>query len=114
MTPHDHDLPTNDQPPEKKPEAFCVEFKPTIWHRLGFGECSAPRLEDKDYPGMAPATLQTRVLIHFGWSDRLRLLISGNAMVHTSHKTEEPIEGRVVSTSAVSVMCPGAVKVVKP
>jgi hypothetical protein len=92
--------------PEKTSEATCVTFKPTIWHRLGFGETSAPIIEDEDYPHLAPGGMTTEVRICFDWKDRLRLLLTGWVMVAIRHKTVLPVEGQVVSTSSVSVMRP--------
>jgi hypothetical protein len=91
---------------EKKPLGYCVEFKPTIWHRLGFGECSAPMIEDEDYPHLAPGGMTTEVRIHFDWKDRLRLLFTGWAMVATRLKTPQIVDGQVISTSSVSVLRP--------
>ncbi len=74
-----------------------LEYKPTlkqrIIRRLGFGYPGRPDMEDlEDAPNLAPGYLTQTVEIHFNWRDRLRLLISGIAVVEISTKTDKPID----------------------
>jgi hypothetical protein len=87
-------------------QGFCTKFKPTIWHRLGFGECSAPRPDSEEtLEGYAPSWFIVGTRIHLGWQDRLRMLITGNLMVECAVKTDVAIS-KSKASSAVSVLPP--------
>jgi hypothetical protein len=89
---------------------YYATSRPTIWQRLGFGECSAPRPEEEEHlEGFAASWLMTDTRIRLDWKDRLRVLLSGNLMVSCATKTDHPV-GKCFSRSAVSVMAPGAIK----
>lgn len=82
------------------------KFKPTIWHRLGFGECRAPRPDSEEYlEGFAPSWLIVGTRIHLDWKDRLRMLVTGNLMVECAVKTDATIS-KSQASSAVSVLPP--------
>jgi hypothetical protein len=82
--------------------AFAQEFRPTLWHRLGFGASYvAPWDESDDAKYMV-----TTVTVQFDWLDRLRILLTGRAHVFTRSRTEHDA-GRVESRSAVGVVGPG-------
>lgn len=51
----------------------AMVYHPTMWHRLGFGHCSA----DLD---VEESTLH-EIYIRLDWRDRLRILASGCGMV---------------------------------
>lgn len=85
---------------------FAQTYKPTLWKRLGFGHCSAPVMDEEDYPQLAPGALSLDTYLHFDWKDRIRLLISGNAMVSVRCKTNVIID-HAVSLSRTSVLPPG-------
>lgn len=94
-------------PDETGGGAFYAVHHPTIWQRLGFGRCRAPRPEEDEYAeGFAPSWLVTGVVCHLDWRDRLRVLVSGNLHVECALKTDVVVE-RSRSTSAVSVLPPG-------
>lgn len=76
-----------------------------IWQLLGFGECSNPNPWPDEMEGMAPAYLATNTLIHLDFWDRLRILLSGKAMVAASTKTDVIVK-RAVSASNTSVLSP--------
>jgi hypothetical protein len=91
---------------EDRSQGYCVEFKPTIWHRLGFGEVSAPRPEeDETIEGYAPSWFIVGTRVHLDWRDRLRVLITGNLMVESAVKTDAVIN-KSYATSAVGVLPP--------
>jgi hypothetical protein len=84
-----------------EPQALAQAFKPTVWHRLGFGHAHvAPWDESDDAKYMV-----TTVTIQFDWLDRLRLLLTGRTQVFTRSLTEHDA-GRVESRSAVGVLGP--------
>ena len=89
-----------------EPEAYYVEFKPDLWHRLGFRECGAPMMEDEEFPDLAVGRMTTHTTIVLDWKDRLRLLVSGRLMCSMSQKTDVMVN-TCVSRSQVSVMRPG-------
>lgn len=81
---------------------YAQEFRPSIWHRLGFRGCYvAPWDESDDVKYMV-----SDVFIKFDWLDRLRLLLTGRVHVFVRTKTENDA-GAVESRSNVSVMPPG-------
>lgn len=86
----------------------CWASKPTIWHRLGFGECSAPHLEDDQFDDrFAPGQISTSVYGVLDWRDRLRVLISGRIKTATAIKTDVVVV-QSYSECAFSVLPPGA------
>lgn len=87
-------------------QGFCEEFKPTIWQRLGFGECRAPRPDDEEHlEGYAPSWFMVVTRAHLDWKDRLRLLVTGNLMVECALKTDVAI-GKSKASTAVSILRP--------
>lgn len=85
----------------------CAVNSTTIWHKLsqflGYGDCLQPDFEGDPYDvDYAEASLQSVVFIHFGIVDRLRLLLTGNAIVRTSIKTDV-IVTRSYSKSNISI-----------
>lgn len=80
-------------------------YKPTIWQRMGFGECAAPPLDDEDYPAMAVGRLITETVIHLSWQDRIRMLVSGKLMSCVSQKTDIGVT-HCVSKASTSVLPP--------
>ena len=82
---------------------YCSEFKPTIWHRLGFGRahCSLPEKDERFVDG----ALTTESTIHLDWLDRFRALISGR--IHHVTKTQTDVTVNYArSISSVKVMPP--------
>ena len=91
--------------------AFYSVHKPTLWERLGFRECYAPRPpEMEEAPGWSESWFIVVTRVHLDWKDRLRLLISGNLMIDHAIKTDVPI-ARSQATSAISVLPPRSVKI---
>lgn len=86
--------------PLARMDAGYQEFKPTIWHRLGFGHAGVADWEDAN---MAEGAITTDVVVVLGWGDRLRLLITGRLHVAIRTKTEKTID-RAISKSAVRVL----------
>ncbi len=78
---------------------YASVFKPTIWHRLGFGHAHVPPFNDDDD---AKYTCSDIVCV-FDWKDRLRLLITGRLSIALRVKTEHDA-GQVEGRSAVRVM----------
>lgn len=83
-------------------------FKPTIWHRLGFGHAHVPvtdMTEDQDgrcADGLLATSMVTETHVHFDFVDRLRLLVTGRLHVFVrTRSANDP--GRVESRSAVRV-----------
>ena len=101
MTPPMSKAPSNEVV-DDKPQYLA--FKPSIWNRLGFHSCAA-YLDDKDYPDMANAYIDTDVYAHLSWMDRIRILISGKVMVSLATKTNVIVE-RALSASKISVLPP--------
>jgi hypothetical protein len=90
--------------------AYCAEYRPSIWNRLGFCSCSAPCPDADEFAeGWAPSWLMVETRVHLGWKDRLRVLISGNLMTDCAVKTDVPI-ARSRATSVVSVLPPGRIR----
>lgn len=88
---------------------YCVEYKPTIWERLGFGYAHVPRL-DEDFissEGFHPGYVIVGNRIKLDWIDRLRVLLSGGVDVETCLLTEVA-PGKTLATSAIKVLPPGA------
>lgn len=90
--------------------AFTQAFRPTIWHRLGFGHCHVAPWGDKGEAergedGLLVTSLVTETHVHFGFIDRLRILITGNVHVFVRTRSEND-PGRAESRSAVSVKPP--------
>jgi hypothetical protein len=86
--------------------------KPTIaqklWIFLGFRKGHAPRPdEDELKDGWAPSWFCVETYIHLDWSDRLRVLISGNLHIDHAIKTDLPIN-KSNAVSAVGILPPGA------
>lgn len=81
---------------------YAQAFKPTIWHRLGFGHAHVPpwdapdKTEDDHY-------CCTDVVVVLDWKDRLRMLVTGRLGVAVRVKTEHDA-GRVEGRTAVKVM----------
>ncbi len=99
-------------------EAFASEFKPTIWHRLGFGHAYVAPWGDEPHPwgkefsevteergsdGLLLTSLTTETRVHFDWLDRLRILVTGRVHVFVRTRSEHD-PGRADSRSAVRVM----------
>lgn len=83
-------------------QAYAQAFKPTIWHRLGFGHAHVapwdePDKEDDDHYVM------TDIVVTVDWKDRLRLLLTGLLSVAVRVKTEHEA-GRCEGRSHVKVM----------
>ena len=96
--------------PDAQNAFYCVH-KPTLWERMGFGTCRAPRpSEMEEAEGWAESWFIVVTRAHLDWKDRLRLLISGNLMIDHAIKTDVPI-GRSQATSAISVLPPRSVKI---
>lgn len=84
----------------------CVEFKPTIWHRLGFGGTYVD-FPDEEAPNMASGAISTEIYIRLGWQDRLRFMVTGCLMVATKTKTDVIVD-TAICRSSVGVMWPKA------
>lgn len=87
--------------------AFASEFKPTIWHRLGFGHAHVAPWGDEDDAGRCPdgllaTSLVTETHVRFDLIDRLRILITGRVHVFVRTRSERD-PGRAESRSAVRV-----------
>ena len=77
-----------------------------FWSWLGCGKCRAPRPEEDEFAeGYAPSWFIVETFVCLDWKDRLRLLLSGKAMVQAAVKTDVQIT-RSRSTSAFSVLRP--------
>lgn len=97
--------------PFNDPHAFAQEFKPTIWHRLGFGHAHVPAETEEEEQrlkthGYAEGSLTLDTVVHFDWLDMLRLLISRRLSVAARTKCDV-LPMRSVSASAVRVLPPG-------
>jgi hypothetical protein len=79
------------------------EFKPTIWHRLGFGRArrSLPEQDERFVEG----ALVTESTIYLDWTDRFRTLISGRINHVTITQTDVSVNC-ARSVSSVKVMPP--------
>jgi hypothetical protein len=90
--------------------AYYAVSRPTLWQRLGFGECHALRHDEDEYAeGFAPSWFIVGTRIRLDWKDRLRALVSGNLMVECACKTDAIIK-KSRATSAVSVLPPGPIR----
>ncbi len=73
---------------------YAQEFKPTIWHRLGFGHAGiAPWNDDDDAHYIVNDTV-----VVFDWRDRLRILVTGR--IHVTARTRTETEVKHVETRA--------------
>jgi hypothetical protein len=86
--------------------ASCVEFKPTIWHRLGYGACHVD-FPDEDEPTLPPGAISTDIYIRLDWRDRLRLFVTGCLFVSVKTKTNVVVE-TAISRSGVGILWPAA------
>lgn len=82
-------------------QVFVQEFRPTIWHRLGFGYAAVASWhgdqdEDANY-------CCTDVVAVLDWRDRLRLVLTGRLSIAVRVRTQHDA-GRVEGRSAVKVM----------
>jgi hypothetical protein len=90
-----------------QPTGFCCVQKRTIWQRLGFGTCQAPRPdEEEDAPGWAPSWFIVETRADLDWKDRLRVLVTGRLMIQSAIKTDVTIS-RSRATTAISILPPG-------
>ena len=81
-------------------------FWERLWQRLGFHGARALRPdEDELKEGWAPSWFIVETLVHLGWLDRFRVLVSGNLHIDHAIKTDVPI-GKSYSTSAVGILPP--------
>lgn len=89
-------------------QAFASEFKPTIWHRMGFGHAYiAPWRDDEDEAGRCPdgllaTSMVSETHVHFDFIDRLKLLLTGRLHVFVRTRSERD-PGKVESRSAVGI-----------
>lgn len=81
-------------------QTFCQEFRPTIWHRLGFGHAGVAPWNDDD--GTAHYIVTDTVAV-FDWLDRLRILLTGRVHVATRTRTEVPV-GKAETRGSVKVL----------
>lgn len=93
------EVPANVKAPDPRP------WRQRFWARLGFGECRAPYIEDRE--GFAPGCGDSSVHFDVDWRDRLRLLVSGRLAVSIAHKMDA-LPRRWESAAAMSVLPPGA------
>jgi hypothetical protein len=70
-------------------ENYALEFRPTIWDRLGFGHAFVPAPEDSE--GFATGCLTTESTIVLDWKDRLRVLLSGRVSHYLRTQTDVPV-----------------------
>lgn len=77
---------------------FYQEFKPTIWHRMGFREAAAPRSTEREDAEF----VVTETTVALGFLDRLRVLVCGTLRVQTRTYTSAPVDV-LETTSAVGV-----------
>ncbi len=78
-----------------------------LWSKLGFGRCFIPAPDDDNpEPWCAPGRLVSVTIADIDWRDRLRLLISGRAMVFMSTQTDVAVNV-ARSESKFSVLSPG-------
>lgn len=84
---------------------YGVTFKPTIWHRLGFGHAYVAPWDEDDDPrdGHEVNYLVSEIVIVLDWRDRVRCLLTGRLNVYLRNRTQHPA-GRVEGRSAVKVM----------
>lgn len=80
-----------------------------LWDALGFGQ-RYPEYDDleKD-PRFAEGAIIQVITLEVDWADRLRLLVSGKAVVRTRIYTDVPIK-LAVTRSAFGVSRPGGDK----
>lgn len=71
----------------KMQENCCLEYRRTIWDRLGFGRAFVEAPEDSEE--FAPGCLTTDSTIVLDWKDRLRVLLSGR--VHHFLRTQTDV-----------------------
>ena len=81
---------------------YAAEFKPTIWHRLGFGHSY---VAPWDEPGKDSDDhyVISHVVVVFDWKDRLRLLLTGRLSTTVRVKTEHDA-GKTEGRTAAKVM----------
>ena len=92
-------------------DAFYLVHRPTIWERLGFGACLAPRPDaDEHAEGFEPSWIVCTTHVHLDWRDRLRVLVSGHLMVDLALKTDVPVK-RHSASSVMGVMPPSEPRV---
>lgn len=88
---------------QKTHGGYAMHAKRTIWNRLGF--CTPHARHVDDIPDYAPGELITEATVTIDWWDRLRILVSGRAMVQTAIKTDVPV-ARSFAVSAFAVLPP--------
>lgn len=81
-------------------ENYALGFRPTIWHRLGFGNAYVAPPEDDEANSMV--TVSTIVL---DWKDRLRVLLSGRLSHFIRTQTDVQVI-RAMSVSDAKVLPP--------
>lgn len=89
---------------------YAQEFRPTIWHRLGFGHAYVAPWRDDEVTdgsgrcgdGLLATSLVTETHVHFDLVDRLRILVTGRVHVFVRTRSEND-PGRADSRSAVAV-----------
>lgn len=84
---------------------YASDYRP-LWKRLLCRLFPARRPEiPEDLDGWATSYMQTHVVWHADWCDRLRVLVSGKVHVQTNTKTDVDVK-RMQSWSAVYVEPP--------
>lgn len=78
----------------------------TIWERLGFIRHEPEISSMENDPRFAPGALFVVTKISVDWPSRIRLLISGKAIVKSRTITDTPV-GVAISNSSFSICAPG-------
>ncbi len=96
---------------EESVAAGYAVSKPTIWYRLGFHYRFDEDLfnwrneEPKEGDWFVPSALCTHVVVHLGWLDRCKLLITGKAEVISYTRTDVLVK-KAVTRSEFCVLPP--------
>lgn len=96
------------QPPIKRAEAGYATHVPTLrerfWRWAGFGYHISEEPPDAD---LLPGWVRTDTQMHFGWSDRLRLLLTGGLWISTIVHTDTPSPTVTKTRLDWSILPPG-------
>lgn len=91
-------------------QAFYVEYKPTLaerlWRKLGFRHHHGDDEPNEPWLGW----MQNRSRMHFGWSDRLRLLVSGRLELQHTFHTDAPSPDKIHTRFDWRIVPPGEPK----
>jgi hypothetical protein len=83
-----------------QPEDYCAQYLPQWQEKIGHRLFPATNCDLPETPFVARDCLVVRVKVHVSWPDRIRLLLTGRAIVESKTVTENHIGHNATSSCA--------------